>query len=127
MRWIVAHVAALFLAQFGSLLMVLWLPVGLLLERIWVPPWLTSGFGWSLGGWGMIWICATLILPALGVKPGIPLLVILLMFVSQNNLRRVRGALSSDNSVLLQREVGGLLGVNVGVLAGWLYFAGLSP
>jgi hypothetical protein len=127
MRWIVAHVAALFLAQRGSLLMLLWLPLGPLLERIWVPPWLTGGFGWSIGGWGMVWICAAVILPAFGVKAGVPLLVMLLIFVTGNNLRRVRGALSSDNSILLQSEVGGLIGVNVGVLAGWLYFTGRGP
>ncbi len=75
----------------------------------------------------MVWICTAVILPAFGVKAGVPLLVMLLVFVTGNNLRRVRGALSSDNSVLLQGEVGGLIGVNVGVLAGWLYFTGRSP
>lgn len=127
MRWILAHVAALFLAQLGSVLMFLWLPFGLMLERICVPPWLTGGFGWSIGGWGMVWICAAVILPAFGVKAGVPLLVMLMIFVTMNNLRRVRGALSSDNSLLLQSEVGGLIGVNVGLLAGWLYFTGRSP
>jgi len=123
MRWIAAHVAALLLAQFGSLLMLLWLPVGSLLERIRVPAWLTGGIGWSIGGCGMVWLCAAMILPAFGVKAGLPLLVMLLIFVTGNNIRRVRGALSSDNSVLLQSEVGGLVGVNVGILTGWLYFA----
>jgi len=99
--------------------MLLGLPL-ISLERIGVPPWLTSGFVWSLGGWGMVWICAALILPAFGVKAGAPLLVILLISSTWNNLRRVRGALSSDNRFLLQSELGGLIGVNVGILAGWL-------
>jgi hypothetical protein len=118
-RWVLAHVAALLLAQFGSLLMLLWLPVGALLERLRVPPWLTSAVGWSIGGWGMVWVCAAGILPAFGVKAGIPLLVILVLFVTGNNSRRVRGALGSGNSVVLQSEVGGVLGVNAGILAGW--------
>ena len=103
------------------------LPLGPLLERMWVPPWLTGGFGWSIGGWGMVWICAAVILPAFGIKAGVSLLVMLLIFVTGNNLRRVHGALSADNSVLLQSEVGGLIGVNVGVVAGWLYFTGRGP
>lgn len=102
--------------------MLLWLPLVPLLESVKVPPWLTGGLGWSIGGWGMAWVCSALILPAFAVNAGVPLLVMLLIFVSGNNLRRVRGALSSGNSALLQSEVGGLIGVNVGVAAAWLYF-----
>jgi hypothetical protein len=125
-RWVLAHAAALLLAQFGSLLLLLWLPLGAFLERLRVPVWLTSAIGWSIGGWGMVWICAAAILPAFGVKAGVALLVILVLFVTGNNSRRVRGALASGNSVLLQSEVGGLLGVNAGILLAWFYFTARS-
>src|SRR5438132_274595 len=81
-RWVLAHAAALLLAQFGSLLMLLWLPLGALLERLRVPAWLTGAVGWSIGGWGMVWVCAAAILPAFGVKAGVPLLVTLMIFVT---------------------------------------------
>ena len=70
---------------------------------------------------GVLWVCAAWILPAFRVMPGVPFLVMLMILATGNNARRVRGALAAGNSPVLEGEIGGLLGVNAGMLASWFY------